>query len=454
MSEILDEEELLTLRLCIDSKWTSKEKGEDDSVSAGNVSSVDSKISRLLEARDKVFGEGCVDIPRYHEESKNVRLVGLLFEAATAVDIHDLSSAIDTLQEIYMSSSLISDPIQRVVAYFADALATRLFPPRSRFYGSMDKICATQEDEFSAFMEFYRVLPFYQFAHFTANQEIIEAFEEEAVINGGRIHVIDFDASYGFQWPSLIQSFSDMATTTTSRTISLTITGYGRNVEELRVTKERLESFANSCANLSFKFKGILTGSSFTSIDVEANSTLVVNLPFYLQTLSSSQETKDTLASVYSMNPSLVVLVEKEGNQRTRSFLPNFMELLYFYTAIFDSLHEHLPLESIERFNIEKNYLGKKIKLEIGQGHIEETFEHDKSWKETMKGFGFEGKKMSSRSLSQAKLLLKIKSPCTMKGDGANCGFAVFKRDEGHEIALTWRDRALVSISCWRRTSW
>lgn len=453
MSEILDQEELLTLRLCIDSKWTSKEKGEDDSVSAGNVSSVDSKISRLLEARDKVFGEGRVDIPRYHEESKNVRLVGLLFGAATAVDIHDLSSAIDTLQEIYMSSSLISDPIQRVVVYFADALATRLFSPRSRLFGSMGKICATQEDEFLAFMEYYRVLPFYQFAHFTANQEIIEAFEEEAVINGGRIHVIDFDASYGFQWPSLIQSLSDM--TTTSRTISLTITGYGRNVEELKVTKERLESFANGCANLSFKFEGILTGSSFTSIDVEANSTLAVNLPFYLQTLSSLQEIKDTLSSVYSMNPSLVVLVEKEiRNQRTRSFLPNFMELLYFYTAIFDSLHELLPLESIERFNIEKNFLGKKIKLEIGPGHIEETFEHDKSWKETMKGFGFEGKKMSSRSLSQAKLLLKIKSPCTMIGDGSNCGFEVFERDEGHEIALTWRDRALVSISCWRRTSW
>jgi GRAS domain family len=69
----------------------------------------------------------------------------------------------------------------------------------------MDRICPSQEKEFEAFMEFYRVLPFYQFAHFTANQEIIEACEEEEEsINGGHIHVIDFDASYGFQWPSLI----------------------------------------------------------------------------------------------------------------------------------------------------------------------------------------------------------------------------------------------------------
>ncbi|KAJ4756659.1 GRAS family transcription factor [Rhynchospora pubera] len=315
----------------------------------------------------------------------------------------------------------------------------------------MDKVCADQGQEFLAFMEFYRTLPLYQFTHFTANQEIIEAFEEEEAINKGHIHIVDFDVAYGFQWPSLIQSLSDMATT--SRTISLTLTGYFGNEEELMITKDRLESFANGCPNLSFKFEaGILRGSSPISIHVEANSTLVVNFPFHLQTLRSSQEIKNTLGTVYSMNPSLVVLVEKEGNQR-RSFLPKFMELLYFYTATFDSLNEFLPLESIKRLNIEKNHLAKEIKLEIAQGHIKEAFEHEKSWKETMKLFGFEGKKMSSRSLSQAKLLLKIKSPCTMIGDGANCGFEVFEKDEGHEIALTWRDRELISVSCWRCTS-
>lgn len=451
MSGILDEEELLTLGLRINSTLTSKQKEEDGSVSACNVSSVDSKVSRLFEARSNVFGEGCVNISFDHEEGSNVRLVRLLFEAATAVDSHDLSSAIDTLQEIYKSSSLTSDPIQRVVAYFADALADRFFSRRLPFCSSMDIINPSQEEELSAFMEFYRALPFYQFAHFTANQEIIETFKEEEATNGGRIHVIDFDASYGFQWPSLIQSLSDMATS--SRKISLTLTGYGRNVDELTITKERLENFANGCPNLSFKFEGILRGSNLISVDVESNSTLVVNIPFYLQTSTSRQEANDTLASIYSMNPCLVVLVEKEGNQGKRSFLPKFMESLYFYMAIFDSLHEFLPLESIERLNIEKNYLGKEIKQEICQGHTEERTENENSWKETMKGFGFEGKQMSSRSLRQAKLLLKIKSPGTMIGDGANCGFDVFERDEGHEIALAWRDRSLVSVSCWRRVS-
>ncbi|KAJ3700381.1 hypothetical protein LUZ61_004086 [Rhynchospora tenuis] len=449
MSEILGEGELINLGLCINSTWSSKQKEEDDSVSTCSDPSIDNKLSRLFEARDKLFREDCLKNSMDNAEGKNLRLVRLLFDAATAVDTHDLSSAIDTLQEIYKSTSLICDPIQRVVAYFADALIARVFS-RSPFYGPTDKVCADQEQEFLAFMEFCRTLPIYQFAHFTANQEIIEAFEEEVAINEGRIHVVDFDVAYGFQWPSLIQSLSDMAKT--SRAISLTLTGYFRNEEDITVTKDRLESFANGCPNLSFKFEGILRDSRSINIHVEAKSTLVVNFPFRLQNLRTSQEIKDTLASVYSMNPSLVVLVEKADNQR-RSFLPKFMELLYFYSAIFDSLNDFLPLESKERLNIEKYHLAKEIKLEIGQGHIEETFGQENSWKETMRFLGFEGKKMSSRSLSQAKLLLKIKSPFTMIGDSANCGFEAFEKDEGHEIVLTWRDRALISVSCWRCTS-
>jgi GRAS domain family len=445
MSESLKEGEILTLGLCINNTRTSQQKEEDDSISACNVSSIDNKVSRLFEAREKVFREG-INISLDHE-GMDIKLVGLLFEAATAVDSNDFSSAVDILQEMYNRSSLIGDPIQRTAAYFADALAERIFSSRLPICGSMDRICPSQEEAFEAFMEFYRVLPFYQFAHFTATQEIVEAFEEEEAINGGHIHVIDFDASYGFQWPSLIQSLSDMATT--DRRISLTLTGYGRNTEELTTIKARLESFAIGCPNLCFKFEGVLRGSNLINTDIESNSTLVVNMPFYLQNLRSLQDINDTLASIYSMNPSLVVLVEKVGNQ-IRSFLPKFMEVLYFYMAIFDSLHEFFPIESIERLSIEKNYLSKEIKQEIGQGHIEEQSEHE-SWKETMKGFGFERKQMSSWSLRQAKLLLKMKSPCTMIGDGGNFGFEVYERDENHEIALSWRDRALISVSCWRR---
>ncbi|KAI4388804.1 hypothetical protein MLD38_001101 [Melastoma candidum] len=65
----------------------------------------------------------------------------------------------------------------------------------------------TSEEEFTAFTGLYKVSPYYQFAHFTANQAILEAFEREEDQNLNSLH-IDFDVSHGFQWPSLIQSLS------------------------------------------------------------------------------------------------------------------------------------------------------------------------------------------------------------------------------------------------------
>lgn len=64
----------------------------------------------------------------------------------------------------------------------------------------------TSAEQFRAFTMFYQASPFYQFAHFTVNQAIVEAFEAAA---RRCLHIVDFDVLYGFQWPSLIQSPSD-----------------------------------------------------------------------------------------------------------------------------------------------------------------------------------------------------------------------------------------------------
>uniref|UniRef100_J3LXZ7 Uncharacterized protein n=1 Tax=Oryza brachyantha TaxID=4533 RepID=J3LXZ7_ORYBR len=222
-----------------------------------------------------------------------------------------------------------------------------------------------------------------EFAHFTANQAIVEAFE-----SGGRrrLHVVDFDVSYGFQWPSLIQSMSDAASTTTSSShdddgrcdgpVSLRITGFGSSADELRETEARLTRFAASCPNLRLEFEGILNGSNslHERIRLDDDATVVVNLvfPAAQNATNSSREAcvATAMAHIHSLSPSMVFLIEKHDgggdptggdNASSASVLPWFAANLRYFAAVFDSLHECLPADSAERLAIERNHLGREI---------------------------------------------------------------------------------------------
>ncbi|XP_022772395.1 scarecrow-like protein 21 [Durio zibethinus] len=461
--EDIDEEELLNLGLSTVTD-TSVEKNRKRKRTANvtkplkpsNESCEGKIIFKLLQVREEMLKldhkrKGVV------EDGKALHLIHLLLIAATSVDNNNVNPALENLIQLYQSVSLMGDSVQRVVAYFADGLAARLLTRKSPFCDMIMKE-PTAEEEFLAFTCLYRVSPYYQFAHFTANQAIIEAFEKEEEINNRALHVIDFDVSYGFQWPSLIQSLSDKASN--CKRISLRLTGYGRSLEELQETQTRLVSFAEEFRNLVFEFQGLLRGPMIKLINLrkKKNETVVVNFVSHLNTLNNFLKISETLKSVHSLRPSIVILVEQEGSRSPRSFLSRFMESLHYFAAMFDSLDDCLPLESAERLSIEKNHLGKEIKTMVNCDKDEETksctrYEKMETWKSRMESHGFEEMKLSSKCLIQAKLLMKIRthySPLQCEEGEINGGFRVFERDEGKALSLGWQDRCLLTASAWQ----
>ncbi|KAF1002197.1 GRAS family protein RAM1-like [Apium graveolens] len=458
MEDTDEQEEFLTLTLAIvaDSKFDTKRKRRKREASVEPVSSNEeyreSKIFSLLQLREQMLK---LDHKRkgVAEDGKGLHLVHLLLISATFVDENKLDSCIESLSELFRYVCFRGDSVQRVATYFADALVARLLTRKSPFYNMIVKE-PTAEEEFSAFTELYTVSPYYQFAHFTANQAIIEAFEKEERFNNRVLHVIDFDVSYGFQWPSLIQSLADKAAS--SNRISLRITAFGRRLEELQETETRLVCFAKGIRNIVFEFQGLLRGSSnFSNVKRKNNETVAVNLVFHLNTLTSVSKISDTLKSVHFLNPAIVILVEQEASRNPRSFLAQFMESLHFFAAMFDSLDDCLPLDSEGRLRIEKNHLGREIKRFMNYEKDTSNcieYERMKTWKERMEGHGFRGVKLSSRSVMQAKLLLKMRSQyCPVQCDGENGGFRVFERDESTAISLGWQDRFLLTASAWHR---
>ncbi|CAA3029954.1 scarecrow 21 [Olea europaea subsp. europaea] len=454
MEGTIDKEEFLSLRLAIvtDSGHEAKRKRkrrEALNPSDSSEGCEEGKIFSLLQMREQMIK---MDQRRKEiaEDGKGLELIHSLLISAWSINENNINSAVDSLFDLYQNVSLTGDSVQRVAAYFADGLIARLLTRKSPFFDMIMKT-PTPEEEFLAFTELYKVSPFYQFAHFTANQAIIEAFEREEPNNNRALHIIDFDISYGFQWPSLMQSLSETATI--SNRISLKITGFGRNLEELQETETRLVSFARTFCNLVFEFHGLVSGSKHVKLKKKKNETVAVNLVFHLNSLNSFSEISETLKYVHSLNPSIVVLVEQEGSRSPHNFLSRFMESLHYFAALFDSLDDCLPRDSAERFRIEKNHLGKEIKYVMNSDKENEKsprFEKMQTWKERMENHGFSGLIQSSKSVMQAKLLLRIRNHCSATYfDGENGGFRVFERDNGNSISLGWQEKLLLTASSW-----
>ncbi|XP_019154802.1 PREDICTED: scarecrow-like protein 23 [Ipomoea nil] len=464
------DEELLSLRLGIATGSNKKKimmkrkrKRRDDNFINNTLvlsddESYEGQIFSLLQTREQMLKveKRAAKAVADEEEDKGggLHLIHLLLVSATAVDENTPGPAAESLSELYRRASLSGDAVQRVAAYFADALVARLLTRKSPFYHMIMKPPTPHEHLF-AFTHLYRASPFHQFAHFTANQAIIEAFHQESHTNNATLHVIDFDVSHGFQWPSLIQSLSSPPTK-----ISLKITAFGPTLSELRETEARLVSFAKGFRNLSFSFTGMLLNSidyyTLAKITKTPHETVAVNLVFYLNRLPKFS---DALRAVHLLSPSVVTVVEQEGFFRSpRNFLSRFMESLHYFAAMFDSLDDCLPIDSQERLSIEKNYLGNEIKRVMtnnggcGEGDlIVPRYEKMETWKGRMESEGFCGVRLSCQNVMQAKLLLKIASSgghcCRVRFDG---GFRVFERDDGMAISLAWQDKPLTTASVWR----
>ncbi|KAH6785724.1 hypothetical protein C2S51_038179 [Perilla frutescens var. frutescens] len=457
--EECDEEEFLCLRLAIaaDSGCERKRKRKetpDLSYSSSDQSyEEEGKILSLFQMRDQMLKlHHKREDQQSDEDGKGLHLIHLLLVAATSVDQNNLSAAVENLCELYQNACLTGDSVQRVAAYFADGLVARLLTRDSPFYDMIMK-APTVGEEFLSYTALYKVSPLYQLAHFTANQAILEAFEQHERTNNRSLHVVDFDISYGFQWPSLMQSLSEKASSASR--ILLKITGYGGCLQEIQETESRLVSFAKGFRNLIFEFNGIVRGlNDQAKPKIKKGEIVAANLAFHLSSLGSYSEISETLNYLRSLNPSIVVLVEQEGSRKTHNFLSRFMESLHYFAAIFDSLDDCLPLDSSERLRIEKNHLGTEIKHVMNYDKDGDNclrFENMETWKKRMESHGFSGLQQSSNSIMQAKLLLKIRSHCSgMHFDGENGGFRVFERDDGRALSLGWQEKLLITTTSWR----
>jgi len=369
-------------------------------------------------------------------EASGLQLVHLLLRCADAVSKNKIETAAKKIEELNSHASLFGDSMQRIATYFTEGLAARIVGKENPIYKKV-MVQSRLDDYLSAFTTLYRVCPYFQFGHFTANQAIAESFEGHPVV-----HVIDLDLMQGFQWPGLIQSLSERE----GGPPKLKITGIGTSCTSLQDTGRRLAAFAETF-QVPFEFHAVVGElEDLTPMELGARpgETIAVNCVMQLHRLlnhPTGEKLQKFISGLRSLSPVMLTLVEQEANHNTTTFLSRFLEALHYYAAVFDSLDSSLPMASEERVKIEQLYFAQQIKNIVACEGVDRIERHEtlEAWQHRFELAGFRQLPLSSHSVTQAKLLLSL-SPCD--------GYRLAQQPCG-SISLGWQDRNLLTASTW-----
>lgn len=376
------------------------------------------------------------------DKDHSVHLVHLLLECATQIEKNQ-HLAVSTLCRLRDLSSPLGDPMQRVAAYFCDALTKRI----ARGKGEADPgVLEAPHNSPKACQVLNEACPYMKFAHLTANQAILEA-----VKGCESVHILDFGITHGIQWAALLQAFASLPKKQPPPKVRITGISVNNPASEsaslsVLATGKRLQSFAEHL-NVEFEFCPVILVSmeDFTpeSIQLNPDEKTVANFMLQLHEMLDEEGSPSILRllrSVISLSPALVTLTEHDAALNRPEFRPRFMDALHFYCALFDSLDSTMPRDCHDRLNVENNYFAKQIENIVANEGVDRTerYECTETWIRIMETVGFTLVPLSYYAYSQAQQLL-----------WQFCDSFRLQRPSGC-IALAWQDRSLITVSAWK----
>lgn len=385
-----------------------------------------------------------VDVSDEGAQELGIRLVHLLMACAEAIPKNELAAALDMVREIKRLASSNSGAMGKVANYFVDALARRIYGASIGDWASLSQADALSEVLYS---HFYEACPYLKFAHFMANQAILEAFKDHKFV-----HVIDFNLMQGSQWPALIQALALRP----GGPPHLRMTGIGPpqpdNKDVLQEVGMKLAQIAVS-VNVEFSFRGVVA----TKLDdvkpwmfeAKQGEAIAVNSILQLHRLLFGHVTSnpsmapidEVLTSIKSLSPKVVTLVEQEANHNSPVFLERFVEALHYYCTMFDSLEACCFPPQGPEMTYTEMYLAREIVNIVACEGLERSERHEplSQWRKRMMNAGFQPLHLGSNAFKQASLLLKLSS-----GEGYTV-----EENKGC-LTLGWHSRPLIAASAWQ----
>ncbi|KAK0572994.1 hypothetical protein LWI29_001540 [Acer saccharum] len=366
-------------------------------------------------------------------QENGIRLVHALMACAEAVQQNNLSLSQAFVKQIRFLAISQVGAMGKVATFFAEALARRiygLYPQNPIDHNFTDLLQS----------HFYETCPYLKFAHFTANQAILEAFEGKK-----RVHVIDFSMHQGMQWPALMQALALRP----GGPPAFRLTGIGPpapdNTDHLQEVGWKLAQLAETI-HVEFEYRGFVANSladldaSMLELRPSEVDSVAVNSVLELHKLLARPGAIDKVFSVVNnIRPDIFTVVEQEANHNSPVFLDRFTESLHYYSTMFDSLEG--AVSSPDKAMTEV-YMGKQICNIVACEGMDRVERHETltQWKTRFGSAGFAPVHLGSNAYKQASMLLALFAG----GDG----YRVEENDGC--MMLGWYTRPLIATSAWK----
>ncbi|KAL8215029.1 hypothetical protein R6Q57_004478 [Mikania cordata] len=396
-----------------------------------NMPTYDVGSPRMCETRPRKMARG----NRSHEVqfgdqgNEGLSLIAVLFECAVAISVDNLGEAHRLVLELtQMASPYASSCGERVIAYFAKAMA-------SRVVNSWLGICSPLTNHkliHGAFQVFNNTSPFVKFAHFTSNQAILEAFQCR-----DKVHILDLDIMQGLQWPAL---FHILATRMEGPPY-VRMTGMGASMKLLVETGKQLSNFAKRLG-MSFEFHPVAQkiGDIVDLSVLQIRRGDAIAIHWLQHSLYDAMGTDwKTMRLLQELNPQIITLVEQDISHGGL-FLDRFVSSLHYYSAVFDSLGAFHSSDDNNRYHVEHSLIHREINNMLAVGGPGRSGDDKfRVWRSELERNGFLKVPMSSNSLAQAQLILNMFPPTH--------GYSLVQ--EGGKLRLGWKETALYTASAW-----
>ncbi|CAN1281515.1 DELLA protein RGL1 [Linum perenne] len=379
------------------------------------------------------------------DDQKNVELAEYLLSSADKVGNRQFNDASGWIDLCDCLSSPTGNPVQRIVHYFARALREKIEIETGRSGSLNDKSFNDLGDVLrlpspSILLSVHERFPYYQMQQVAS----VQAMAESAA-RAKRIHGIDLQIKSGLHWIGLMQVVESRTDYPIERfRITALCTG---SVEPVQATGDRLRDFAHS-NGINFCFKVVMVGDVLDLTEemfgVEEKEAVMVYSEHSFATMISQPDRMESFMRVMRrLDPRIMVVTEKEGNQNSPHFSTRFVETLFNYGAVFDSVYTCVGNDLDEcRTYLESGIMGRMINNIVAREGDDRVIRGVSMnvWRTFFRRFEMVEKKLSSIVWQQVTLVQET---------AKNGEFCTTERD-GKAMIVGWKGTPLFSVSTWK----